>query len=1513
MIDPSSVQPSHPETFASLMLPHLPIRSELALLQAITLAISQASDVRAALQQVLVHVCQETCWVYGEVWLPTEAGDRLQHSQLWFTANPNFAPFGEESVAYEFLPDEGLPGRVWGQRQPEWVEDVSQEPESRFPRLWAAIRYGLRAAIGIPIESEKQVVAVLVFLMPTAAPENLREMQLIQAIASQLGIFLSLKQTESALKRHEAWLHRLINAMPGIVFTSQGASDWRMRYLSEGCQQLTGYSPADFTEGALRYNDIIHPDDLPHVIKTIHTAMAAGHAYMVEYRLITRSGEEKWVWEKGQGIYNDAGTPQGLEGFVTDISVLKQTETALRESEARYRLLAERSHDLISQHTLKGLCRYASPASFALLGYHPEELLGRSIHELVHPEDWNRVRRAYCHFLRHQTSQTLQFRLRHRKGHYRWFEAVSGLIERSAETGERQILTVSRDITDRVEAEHALLNRERLLKLILDNIPQHLFWKDRNGVYLGSNRVFAQSLGFQDPQQIVGKTDFDLGVYPQEDAEYFRQRDALVMQYQQADVHQTELQPYADGSHRWVICSRHPIFDASGAVIGLLGTFEDISDRLATQKALARRDQYLSALVEVQRELLTLDATWDRDRYTEVLAHLGKAASASRAYLYEVVPDRDMALQRAEWSAQGIPSTVGIDAFATLPTDGPFADWVAILRGGGVINQTVEQFSPTLQTILGSPPSSIKSVLLLPLLIKGNLYGLIGFSNCTEPRSWTRSEVALLQAAASAFALAIERYETEVSLREAETKYRSIFENAVEGIFQSTLDGHYLTVNPMLARIYGYDSPEHLITSLTDIQHQLYVDPLRRETFVRRMLKQGSVFGFESQVYRKDGSIIWISESARTLYDEAGEPIGFEGTVEDISARKESESELHRRDRLLQGVAQASQYLLTANDLHAALPQVLSILGAAADADRVYIYENHPHPTTGQAAMSMRYEWTQSGISPSIQQPHWQNQVYSAHGLERWYRAFLTGEAIRGVASSFPIAEYDLLQRDGIQAILMVPIFIDQELWGYIGIDSCREARQWSRSEESILVAIAASIGGALKRQRTEDQMRHQAFHDSLTGLPNRTLFNQHLPLAIAHAQRSGEILGVLFLDLDRFKTINDTLGHAVGDQLLVQATQRIKAALREQDVVARWGGDEFTLILPGLQAPEDAAKVAQRLSELLRPPFAIEHQELFITSSVGIALYPQDGHDMTTLLQHADAAMYRAKAEGRNTYRFHTTTIHSSASQLLTLEKYLHHALEKDELRLFFQPQVNLKTRQICQVEALLRWQNAALGWVMPNEFIPIAEEIGLIVEFGDWVMHQACQQLQQWHAAGFSDLHIAVNLSARQLQCRDLVTRIRTALCQAQLSAHYLELEVTETAALLDIDASIATLNELQHLGTRVVMDDFGTGYSSLSYLKRLPLQGLKIDRTFVADIPQDAQGVAMLRAITALGHELQLGVVAEGVETPEQMQCLLDLGCTDMQGFWFSPPLDATAMTTFLHQHWPRYNVEPTDPVL
>ncbi len=563
-----------------------------------------------------------------------------------------------------------------------------------------------------------------------------------------------------------------------------------------------------------------------------------------------------------------------------------------------------------------------------------------------------------------------------------------------------------------------------------------------------------------------------------------------------------------------------------------------------------------------------------------------------------------------------------------------------------------------------------------------------------------------------------ERKEAAQALQEAERRYRSIFENAIEGVFQTTPDGTYIAVNPALARIYGYHSPEDLIVGLRDISHQLYVEPERRTEFMRLMEQHGSVSNFESRVYRRDGDIIWISENARAVYDDADKLICYEGTVEAITERK----------------------------------------------------------------------------------------LYEA-------------------------------------------------------------------------------------------EMRHQATHDALTGLPNRNMLHEHLQRAIQVARQKGGLTAVVFVDLDQFKFINDSLGHQVGDELLKTVAQRLQACLRDTDMVARQGGDEFVLVLQNQTGGEQGiAEVMQRILAAVARPWQAGDREFQVTASIGVSRYPADGKDVETLLKQADSAMYRAKEQGRNNFQFFAPWMDTQVSNRLEMLINLRRALDQDEFKLYYQPKLSLKDGSVIGAEALIRWQSPEQGMVPPDRFIPFAEDAGLIVPIGEWVLRTACHQNKCWQQAGLPTIPVAVNLSPRQLN-QSLPDFVSDVLAQSGLAPSCLELEITENVVMKDAEKSVATLHALKRLGLQISVDDFGTGYSSLSYLRRFPVDALKIDKSFVRDIARDADSAAIVKAVISLAHILNLRVIAEGVEDEEQHAFLKENACDEVQGYYFGKPMAVADFTEWL----------------
>ncbi|MBI5782251.1 MAG: EAL domain-containing protein, partial [Gammaproteobacteria bacterium] len=448
-------------------------------------------------------------------------------------------------------------------------------------------------------------------------------------------------------------------------------------------------------------------------------------------------------------------------------------------------------------------------------------------------------------------------------------------------------------------------------------------------------------------------------------------------------------------------------------------------------------------------------------------------------------------------------------------------------------------------------------------------------------------------------------------------------------------------------------------------------------------------------------------------------------------------------------------------------------------------------------------------------------------------------------------------------------------------------------------VRMVGTVQDVTERKQAQERLNYLAHYDTLTGLPNRVLLQDRLSQTMFEADRRDRLVAVMFLDLDRFKIINDTLGHDVGDALLKEVAGRLTACVRAGDTISRLGGDEFTVVLANVAHVDDVSRVAQKIVDSFIPPFQIAGREMFISTSIGITLYPFDDDKLDSLLRNADAAMYHAKEMGRNTFQFYTAELNRRTARRMALETALRHALERDELLLHYQPQVNLKTGKIIGAEALLRWQHPEMGLIPPLDFIPLAEETGLIIPIGEWVLRTACQQAQAWRRAGYPRFQVAVNLSGRQLQHRDLAKLVKKVLKETGLDPRHLDLELTESLLMHNTGDMLAAMEELHTHGVDFSMDDFGTGYSSLSYLKRFPIDTLKIDQSFVRDIPTDPDDAAIAQAIIAMAHSLGIKVIAEGVETAKQLAFMRSHKCDGMQGYYFSKPVTAEAMTKLLQK--------------
>ena len=667
---------------------------------------------------------------------------------------------------------------------------------------------------------------------------------------------------------------------------------------------------------------------------------------------------------------------------------------------------------------------------------------------------------------------------------------------------------------------------------------------------------------------------------------------------------------------------------------------------------------------------------------------------------------------------------------------------------------------------------------------------------------------------------------------QSEQRFRATFEQAAVGIAHVGLDGRWLRVNHKLCVITGY-SEEELLTR--DRPSITYPDDMPDELNSMQQLLAGDVPSSTKEIRyaRKDSSLVWVSLTWSLTRTSTGEPDYFIEVVEDITERKEATERLRLFARIFDTINEGVAVTDASNNIMLVNPAFSAITGYSAT-----------------EAIGKNPRILHSGLMDKV---FYDKMWQSIKKTGRW-QGEITDRRKNGES------------------------YIE-----WLSISTMKD----ERGEFSHHIAVVSDIS---ERKAAEERMVYIAQHDFLTGLPNRMMLHDRLTQAIAHAEREQRKVAVMFLDLDRFKAINDTLGHLTGDKLLQIVADRINSVARTSDTVSRLGGDEFAIMLPYIENTDDIAMIALKLLASIAGPCVIDGNEIEVTTSIGISVFPEDGVDSESLIAHADAAMYQAKGNGRNNYQFFTREMNRRTLERILIKNKLSHALERNELFLLYQPQVDLQSGHIIGAEALIRWDNPLYGKVLPAQFIPIAEENGLIPPIGEWVLREACRQNQEWRKLGLMKITMAVNLSSVQFRQKNLGEIIKAILSESGLAPSGLELEITESVVMQDAEAAILLLEDMKAMGLKLSVDDFGTGYSSLNYLKRFPIDKFKIDKSFVRDLTTDTDDAVIVSTIISMAHSLKLKVIAEGVETAEQLAFLKQQGCDEIQGYYFSQPVSA-----------------------
>ncbi len=1205
-----------------------------------------------------------------------------------------------------------------------------------------------------------------------------------------------------------------------------------------------------------------------------------------------------------------------------------QTENRL------FRALAEQSSDIILLVNREGVTIYENDAVERILGFKAEARIGSKVFDHIHPDDLNTITVAFDKLFQDENAPTRKDEVRIRDIHGNWhtFEIVaSNLTQKSV---VEAIVVNLRDITERKKAETLLMESEERYRLLADH-TKDLLWlmdMDLNMVYISpsAEKLIGYTID-ELKENPLGKLLTEESVKKAIDFFSMEMPKGLVAPSDYILKRSLELEFRCKNGHTlWEENKFSFIRDENGKPAFLLVQSRDMTERKRTEEALResearhrqREERYRNILDNMEEAYYEVDLHGNLTFFnTTAVTNLGYTNDEMMGMNFRQYMDKDYQQKVSDAFSKVFltrESIKGVDWVVISKTGEkrPIASSISLIwdaQGNpigfrGVIRDITER--KKVEEALRQSEARYRNILdnMEEAYYEVDLHGNLTFFNTAAARNlgytdnvmmgmnfhqyvdeknadkvfeayskvfltgesvkaleWeliskesgtipVESSISLTrdeQGSPVGFRGIIrditERKRAEEAIRKGEEKYRTILETIPDVYYEVDLAGNLTFFNDNIVFVIGYSKEE-----LTGMNYRAYTDKDAAKTVLQAFNKVYTtgepVKEIDWPITRKDGTKIYIDQSVSLIKDLTGKPIGFRGIIRDITERKEAEEKIRLGEEKYRTILESIQEGYFEVDL----------------TGRITFCNDSMARLTGRSKeelMGMNYkQLTRKETSREIF--HAFNNVYK------------TGEP----SKTF---DWQIIRKDGAELFIETSISLQNDSTGNP-------------------IGFKGMIRDVTERKQTEQQIKHMATHDALTGLPNRLMFNQLLNQAIRSAQRHQQQLAVFFVDLDRFKIINDSLGHDAGDLLLKEIARRFRGSLRAVDVVGRLGGDEFVVLVEQVEALSQIEFVAHNIISSAMKPVMLLGEECRVTASIGISIYPKDGQDEEALMKNADIAMYFAKEAGKNNYQFYSKDIQSQSTERLSIETNIRLALERKEFSLQYQARLDCKTGMITGVEALLRWKNPSLGSVTPTQFIPVVEETGLIVPIGRWVMKTACDQNVAWQRQGLPPVCMAVNLSLRQLMDDKLLDDIKTALDDSGMTPNLLELEITESVIMHNPACLIAILNDIKKLGVRIAIDDFGTAYTSLAQIKSIPIDTLMVDRSFIRNLPQDSDHRAITDAIIAMGKTLSLTVVAEGVETQAQEDFLRDHICDEMQGFYFSKPIDPDQFSGLLRSH-------------